>query len=289
MKTYMCTPSCTEHPQGGYLHVVPDAPAEPRQVLRYAPEHRRQYKLPDGSKAPGVTTILGMLDKPALTGWACRCGEEAMRDRIAEYAECGGVSRDFVISLQPIGDAHKVRREHAADIGTCAHHRCEAHVRGMDGDEDAFPSDIWHDATKPTEAFVRWWDEEAGLTLVCAEQALVEPFILFGGTIDLIARDELGNLHLVDLKTSRHAGKYGWRGTSIYPEAVVQTAAYMHLWDQAHPDEPIRRAVVARIGKERGDTIDVVDITGAFGVAWDFFHALVRAYYCRRTFENEDK
>lgn len=43
------------------------------------------YKLKDGTRVPGVTTLTGVMDKPALVPWANRLGLE--RIKVREYVD----------------------------------------------------------------------------------------------------------------------------------------------------------------------------------------------------------
>lgn len=62
------------------------------------------YKTADGKRVPSVTTILGILNKPALLDWAWRMGCE--------------------------GQDYKAVRDNAGDIGTLAHYLILCHLKG---------------------------------------------------------------------------------------------------------------------------------------------------------------
>ena len=72
-------------------------------------EPHRIYRNAAGRRVPGETTILGVINKPALAEWANQQG-------------LAGV------------DTEKTVR-YAADLGTVTHARIEAFVRGMELDE----------------------------------------------------------------------------------------------------------------------------------------------------------
>ena len=72
-------------------------------VLKTISKAHTQYKLASGTKVPGVTTVLSLLNKPALVKWANNLG------------------------LQGI-DSNKYR-DAAADIGTLAHAMIQAHLQ----------------------------------------------------------------------------------------------------------------------------------------------------------------
>ena len=92
---------------------------------------RRQYKDASGKKLPGVTTILGVLDKPALLWWAAREAAQATAAAIVD----GGMPADRAIEVGK--KAPFQRRQDAADAGTQAHACVEAHYAGEPWPEDA--------------------------------------------------------------------------------------------------------------------------------------------------------
>jgi hypothetical protein len=87
-------------------------------------------------------------------------------------------------------------------------------------------------------AFYQWRDGSE-LEITDTEIMLVSEHYRYGGTIDYAAR-VAGNRVLVDLKTA----------SGIYPDTWVQLAAYGQLWDEHHPDDPIKGYYVLRIDKE---------------------------------------
>lgn len=155
--------------------------------------HQR-YKLADGTPVPGVTTVLGILAKPALLHWAWECGMA--------------------------GEDYRKTRDAAADVGTIAHWLIECHLRGVEPDTSGFsPADL-DKAENAAIKFIAWWD--AGrYELVAAEQQLVSERHRYGGTLDIVARRG-GETVLVDIKTSK----------AIYPEYWRQVAAYGRLLDE---------------------------------------------------------
>lgn len=170
------------------------------------------YKNAAGIKVPGVTTILGMLDKPALVYWAWKLG-------------CEGK------------DYKKVSGE-AADIGTIAHALCECHVRNMTLDETNLPKDQLDKAQNAFIKFLDWWERE-GFECVDSELQMVSERWQVGGTADIVARDKNGDLVLIDLKTSK----------AIYREYRMQVAAYAAMYEEI-TGEAISRIIIVRIGKE---------------------------------------
>jgi hypothetical protein len=195
------------------------------------------YRGLDGSKGPGVTTVLGIKAKPALINWAYNQGKAGL-------------------------DLKKVQQE-AFDIGSCFHFMAECYANDVEADLDCFCRD---DIDKAESAFIKflgWWQQE-GLTTVATEIQLYSSELGFGGTADLIAQDRSGKLLLADYKTSK----------AIYPEYKCQVAALDWLWDNADvqmiegepvkrdaPFEAIERRVVVRVGKEETGDFEYSEVS----------------------------
>lgn len=168
---------------------------------------RRQYRV-DNKRVPGVTTVLGVLDKPALVGWAATTAADA-----AVEACANGMPPD---EARKAGRAAVfARRDKAADLGTRAHAMVEAHFAGEETSVDV---------SDPEEAKVyacarRAIDhiEKTCTRVVLSETAYTSP-MGFGGTLDLVVERD-GKLLIADLKT----------GKGVHDEVVPQLAAYRFL------------------------------------------------------------
>lgn len=174
---------------------------------------RRAYKNTDGKRLPGVTTVLGVLDKPALLGWAARTAADA-----AVEAMTSGSPPDA--AKETGRKAVFARRDKAADLGTRAHALVEAHFAGETVDVDV---------SNPEDAKVYACARRAidHITATCTRVVLSETAYTdtaegFGGTIDLVVERD-GKLYVADLKT----------GKGAHDEVVPQLAAYRWLLQRA--------------------------------------------------------
>ncbi len=169
-----------------------------------------RYELPDGTKVPGVTTVLGVLNKPALVIWANRLG------------------------LQGI-DSSKYKDE-MADIGTLAHQMIVDYFKGEKTNTDEY-SKSQIDAAE--NCLLSFWEWEKGhkIEVIFAETPLVSQEHGFGGTIDCFCKLD-GQPTLLDFKT----------GKAIYPEFFYQLAAYEQLLAEAGYLIEITR--ILRIGRD---------------------------------------
>lgn len=159
------------------------------KVTRRTAAHQR-YRLADTTIVPGVTTILGVLAKPALVGWANRMG------------------------LQGIDTTKYV--DEKAEIGTCCHYLIECHVKNQQPDLSDFAPNSVDQAENGFLKFLEWERQTGHVNLVSSELQVVSESMRCGGTVDLLV--EINSiLSLLDIKTS---------GSGIWPEMRHQVAAY---------------------------------------------------------------
>lgn len=211
------------------------------------------YKNSNRKRLPGVTTICGVFDKPALKRW----GLGMERDSILRLMESStstsahDLIEEILAGLPPKNDKGDPTyfceqfTERAADIGTVAHARCEAFLHGVELDEEGLDAEL---VDKSTNAFVRfhdWWTER-GLTVLHSELQMVSEAWQVGGTADIIARRHDGALILVDLKTTK-ASRW-WP----YPETFAQVMAYAEMYREISTNW-IEEVTIVRIGKEEDD------------------------------------
>lgn len=221
---------------------------------------RRQYKDPSGKRLPGATTILGVLDKPALLWWAAREAAQATAAAIVD----GGMPADRAIEAGKAAPFQ--RRQEAADAGTQAHACVEAHFAG-----EPWPEDASEQAQACAKRVVEHISR-AGWEVVASEWASTwgEHGNGFAGTMDLVIRR--GGLNYVaDLKT----------GKAAFDEVVPQLAAYRRLWRAAGNGE-IHGGIVIHAHVD-SETINVIDLTSEKLDAGErLFDAARLAYWARK-------
>jgi hypothetical protein len=179
------------------------------------PTPRQGYHLKDGTRVPSVTTLLGRFkESGGLIHWAWDLGKRGL-----DYREV---------------------RDDAASAGTMAHHAVECWIKNepvvFQGAEE-----ICARAQVAFGAFLKWADQTK-LVVTHQEIPLVSERFKFGGTFDAILVD--GKRAMGDWKTSGR----------VYPEYLVQVAAYGKLWEENQPEEPIDGGYhLLRFDKEFGD------------------------------------
>ena len=167
------------------------------------------YRLQDGTIVPGVTTILGVLNKPALVPWANKLG------------------------LQGIDSSKYV--DEKATIGTLAHQMIADYLRGKSTGTEEYSKVQIDQAENAVLAFFEW-EKNHPIQPVFIEEPMVSEEYKFGGTIDCLGYVN-GELWLIDFKTSR----------GIFPEMLIQVVAYKHLL-RIHQDA-IDRIIILRVGR----------------------------------------
>lgn len=210
------------------------------------PHPRKGYSV-NGQKVPGVTTIIGRFkDSVGLLFWAFEQGKAAERGEIEKLYD---------------------KRDEAGEAGTLAHALVEAHIHGLPLTElSVYPENIAKQAMQGYENYLRW-QEDNKIEIVYQEMELVSEEYRFGGCLDAIGRDSRGQLCLLDWKTSN----------AIYPDYIVQIAAYRHLWETNHPDQPLTGGFhLLRFSKESADFVH--HYWSELDDAWRQFILLREAY-----------
>lgn len=179
------------------------------------------YRLADGSKAVSVTTVLSRFKEAGgLIHWAWQLGLDGI-----DYREA---------------------RDTAAGIGTLAHDAVEAFIKGRDEQFNWLkdPDLSGEDIKRSQQSYGNFldWAGTNGLEVRETEVPMVCEHYRYGGRPDAILVKN--KLALGDWKTSN----------GVYVEYLLQLAAYKHLWDDYHPDEPLEGGFyLLRFSKDFGD------------------------------------
>lgn len=167
-----------------------EAKTKAHQRYRLKPTER----FPKGEIVAGVTTIVGILDKPALVPWANRIGLQGIEVR--KYVD------------------------DKADIGTLAHALIIGELIGKKVDTSEYSQQQIDAAENACLSFYEW-QKKHHLVILQAEEALISEKYKFGGQYDILGTiDKIDEL--LDLKT----------GSGIYEEAYYQLGGYLLLLEE---------------------------------------------------------
>jgi hypothetical protein len=194
------------------------------------PTPKAGYRLKDGTRVPGTTTIIGRFkDSGGLIHWAWEQGRDGLD--------------------------YRATRDSAADAGTLGHWLVEQHIDGNTNGNvrtlfdirvaaEKIPDDVAGKALKAYESYLGW-EKQTKLKIVQQEMLLVSEVYKFGGTPDAVGEIN-GNLCILDWKT----------GNALYRDALIQVAAYKALWEENNPDRPITGGFhICRFSKDHGDFV----------------------------------
>jgi len=187
------------------------------------------YKNKEGVKVPGVTTALGVLNKPALIHWAWDLGMQ--------------------------GIDYKAFRDDKADIGTLTHLLALCYEKKEKPDTDYFTQAQIDLAEICFLKYLDWRDRHKIESIFLEKQSVSEIY-QYGGTLDHYCLLD-GVPTLLDYKT----------GKAIYPEQFYQLAAYKNLLEEE--GELVKQCIILRLGRneEEGfETKIMTDLNKQFAV-----------------------
>lgn len=171
------------------------------------------YKNQDGKRLPGVTTITGLMDKPALKYWANGLG-------------LNGIDvRKYVDDM--------------ADIGTLAHQMAEDAILGNKTITDDYSKNQIDLAENCLLKFYEWL-KDLKYEVIFIENQLVSEKYQYGGTCDMFLRIDGKNI-LIDIKTCK----------AIYDEMETQVAAYKMLIEEN--GNKVDECYILRIGRSEDE------------------------------------
>ena len=207
----------------------------------------------DGKPLTGVTTILGVIAKPALVPWAAKMTTEYIRDNCK-----GDVEGVYVVSEEQLDEAkaaHRKRKEAAADFGTVVHDKVEGYVKACIESNQGVPLDEYDfDLASITDLepkliekaglslgeFVGWAKENVSV-FVESEAKLYSEEHWYAGTVDIIYKDKEGKLWIADIKTS----------SGVYPEMFAQMGGYDIAWQERNGAADVHGYVILHVDKKK--------------------------------------
>lgn len=209
------------------------------------PHPKGGYKLKDGTKCPGVTTIISRFkDSGGLLWWAFEQGKLAEQGIISSLYD---------------------KRDEAADAGTLAHSMVERYIE--DGTRLVIPdNEVGKQAEQGFKNYLQW-EENNRIKIVKQEMEMVSEKYQFGGCPDALGIDNQNNLCILDWKNSN----------AIYQDYLIQLAAYKVLWEENNPNKPITGGFhLLRFSKDHADFAH--HYWNELDDAWEQFKLFRQAY-----------
>lgn len=237
----------------------------PQRGLTFSPGNHT-YRL-DGRPVPSVTTVLGVLDKPAIPRWAAT--------RVAEFV---ADNPDVVDSLRSMGRGPMVQalkgvpweqRDTAATRGTTFHEYAE---RIANGEEVDVP-----DEQVPLVENALRFMEDYDIRPVLVEGCVGSREHGYAGKLDLIADSNVGRA-IWDYKS----------GKAIYPRTSLQLVAYAFadFTGENGNESPVPEVEASYGVHIREDGYDVVPLAFSRAVFEEFL-IIRRAYDINKRCEGD--
>jgi len=180
---------------------------------------------------PGATSILGILDKPALIQWAAN---KAVEHVVANLQE-GASKADIKRVCEEAKGRHVRIKEEAGEIGSNVH---ELAHKLFSGQPILVPED------KPTQnglTGIMDWIKSNDIQPIDIERVAFSKSAFFAGTFDLLAAVN-GKLSLIDLKTSAF----------VYIEHKLQLGGYKFAWEEEFRGDRINQLIILHLDKKTG-------------------------------------
>jgi hypothetical protein len=157
----------------------------------------------DGTPMPGVTTVIGILDKPALVGWAANTTAAYAIEHWARLAEMPIPER-----LKALEKARYSGNRAATQKGHRIHNMAEAMQHGKPVD---CPPELVPDVQAIARLLDQWQAES-----VAIEAPIASTRYGYAGTLDVVAKCPKLGTAVWDFKT----------GKGVYRETALQLGAY---------------------------------------------------------------
>lgn len=217
----------------------------------------------EGVEYPSVTTITGILDKPALLGWASNCAVDFIKERLDDIKDPTDVHKGEDI-LEQARKAYAVKRDTAADAGTQCHHAIQMYIEG----HDPYPSLQCDEALNGYKAFLAW-EELNHVEWLESEVSVYSVNHGYAGRFDAIANVN-GHRFLIDFKTSK----------GVWDEHRYQVCAYRQAYNEMLQEgqEPIENLAVLHLDKSSAEP-NFIPLLNNIDRYTNLFNSLCMVYY----------
>lgn len=203
---------------------------------------------------PGVTTVLSVLNKPALIPWAVKMCSENIKDYLTEHAINRILTPGEIEKACEAGkNIYKKKASEAADIGTRVHQAIDSIIKGE-------KKDIPEDIRAGVDGFLAW-NASNSIKIELGDTRLGSKLFGYGGSLDFVGFD--GNEAVIfDIKTTK---KRKDRDHGIYPEAALQLSSYAVAFRETY-GIPVKAVYGLWLNKEKPEfkAVKIANISACF-------------------------
>ena len=203
---------------------------------------KKHVYLLDGKQVTGVTTVLGVLAKPALIQWSADMTAEWIRENADKTQFTDGTNGWTVDEedLQEAVKAHAKKKEAAGDRGTDVHALVEDYIKRCIAENEGNTIDI-DTEDKMVAQFIEWAIGNKVRFLESEKQVYSEEWFV-AGTFDFSFEKD-GKRYIGDLKTMKKM----WDRVPFF-----QCAAYMKMSEEMG-ERPYQGSCIVNINKETNE------------------------------------
>lgn len=222
-------------------------------VKIYYNDKGHKYLL-NGKSLLGVTSVLSVINKPALVQWAANCVVDYLKVKIEAGAGLDELKLDTL--FKEAKQHYKTISEDAKVFGTLVHNWIEAYIKGKN------PAPLVNDnARKAVDTFLAW-AKEKNVKFTSSEKIIYSKKFDYAGTCDFTCEID-GKRYVGDIKTSK----------GIYEEYLLQVAAYRYAL-QEEEGKDYDGMLIVRIPKSEDDTVEIANVNNYKQNATAFMNAL---------------
>ena len=187
----------------------------------------------------GVTTVIGVLDKPALIQWCANLTNQysvdGLSDKIPDEVLIAKLSKEAP-------SAWRVKRDDAGDIGTLIHAWIEKYIQSKIDGSQSPGAPINDTIQKAVLRFIEW-EKSEGITYLATEKKVYSLKHNVAGIVDFIYKTKDGKMGIGDIKTSK----------GIYDSMFIQVSAYQYMLHEENPALQFAERTIVKVGKTDGD------------------------------------
>ena len=192
----------------------------------------------NGKLATGVTTILGVIAKPALISWASRMASNYVLNNLKDL-------NDLERVCEEAKNAHRSKRDKAGNTGKATHEKCENWIRvrflKLPPNETIEYDKLSEEEKKIADIMIdnfKDWATKNKVKFLASEKRLYNEELFIAGTVDALCEIG-GKKYVLDIKTS----------SSIFDRVPMAQCAGYRLMLESMGEKDFKGSVIVNIKK----------------------------------------
>ena len=215
----------------------------------------RHIYIVNGKRVWGVTSIINVLDKPALKYWAVNKAIEVLEKRLLPGQKYDELEIKYM--LEDAKKAHTKRLKIAGDIGSATHEWIEQYITAGVNKKPLPRLPVNKEMRNCLKNFFDWVKKNK-VKFTASEQKCYSKKYGYAGTFDAEAIIDKKKV-IVDFKT----------GKAIYPEMILQATSYLMAKEEETKEKYNGGIIILRLSKD-GNSFETKQIPRK-DLANDFF------------------